>query len=125
VVQEDIKSPVAPVMEPVMNTRVILVKESPKKLLPSNEEKENQFDGGDGNKQTSNQKRFLDIGGGGGGGGGDDDDDDDVVLGANAKSNEILKSGAVFVRQFPSPSHSATELIKGMQYVLTQAIQFQ
>jgi hypothetical protein len=126
-VQEDIKSPVAPIREPGLNTRVILVKESPKKLQPSHEEKENQFDDGDSNKQASNQKGFLDIGGGG-----DDDDDDDVVLGASSGSKEIMKSGAddkhsfeTVVGQFPSPSYSATELIKGMHYILTQAFQFQ
>jgi hypothetical protein len=99
------------------------VKESPKKLQPSHEEKGSQFDDGDSNKQASNQKRFLDIGGG---------DDDDVVLGASSRSREIMKSGAddknsfeKVVGQFPSPSHSATELIKGMHYILTQAFQFQ
>lgn len=121
-VQEDIKSPAAPIVEPVLNTRIILVKESPKKIQPNNEEKENQLDGRDSNKQTSNVKRFVDI------------DGDEVVLVANAKSRESLRSGAddkdsfgsaVIVGQFPSPSHSVTELIKGMYYILTQAVQFQ
>jgi hypothetical protein len=121
-VQEDIKSPGAPIVEPALNTRIILVKESPKKMQPNNEEKENQLDGWDSNKQTSNVKRFVDI------------DGDEVVLVASAKSRESLRSGAddkhfsesaVIVGQFPSPSHSVTELIKGMYYVLTQAVQFQ
>lgn len=105
-IMEDIKSPVAPIVEPVLNTRVILVKESPKKIQPSNEEKENQLDS---DRQTSNVKRFVDI------------DGDEVVLVANAKSRESLRSGtddknsfgsAVIVGQYPSPSHSVTELIK-------------
>jgi hypothetical protein len=120
-VQEDIKSPVAPIVEPVLNTRVILVKESPKKIQPSNEEIESQLDGVGGYKQTSNLKRFLDI------------DGDEVVLVASERSRESLRSGsddknsfgsAVIVGQFPSPTHSVTELIKGMHYILTQAIQF-
>jgi hypothetical protein len=122
-VQEDVKDPVAPIMEQVLNTRLILVKESPKKLQPSNEENENKFYGGDRNKQ----KRVLDIGGG-------DDDDDDVVLVASARIRDILKPGAddnnslgsaVSVGQFPSPSHSATEVIRGMHYILMEGIHFQ
>ncbi|PNF28988.1 hypothetical protein B7P43_G15101, partial [Cryptotermes secundus] len=108
-IMEDIKSPVPPIVEPELNTRVILVKESPKKIQPSNEGKENHFDGWDSNRQTSNVKRFVDI------------DGDEVVLVASARSGESLISGAddknslgsaVIVGEFPSPSHSVTELIK-------------
>jgi hypothetical protein len=97
------------------------VKESPKKIQPSNERKENRLDDWDSNGQTANVKRFIDIGG------------DEVVLVASARSRESVRSGAddnafgnaVIVGQCPSPSHSVTELIKGMHYIITQVIQLQ
>jgi hypothetical protein len=115
-VQEDIKRPAAPIVEMVLDSRVILVKESPKKLQSDGEEKQNPLGGGgDSNKLTGNLERFVDI------------DGNEVVLVASAGSRESLKSGAgekswfgstVIDGQLPSPTHSVAELIKGMHICL-------
>jgi hypothetical protein len=67
-------------VEPVLDSRIILVKESPKKIQPNDEEKQNSLDGGSSNKQTSNVKRFMDI------------DSDEVALVTSAGSRKSLRS---------------------------------
>jgi hypothetical protein len=106
IVQDDMKRPSAPVVEQVLDSRVILVKESPKKIQPSNEDKQNPLDGSESNKLTRDFKRFVDI------------DGDEVELIASAGSRESLRSGAGEKNSLgsavkSSPNHSATELIKG------------
>lgn len=100
------KSPPAVTVEPVLESRVILVKESPKKMQPSNEDKENQLYGTDSNKLTRDLKKFVDI------------DGDEVELIASAGSRESLRSGAgdrsaLGTAAKSSPNHSAKEIIKG------------
>ena len=105
-VQEDMRSPSAPVVEPVLDSRVILVKESPRKIQPSNEDTQNQLDDSDSSKLTRDSKRFVDI------------DGNEVELIASAGSRESLRSGAGEKNPLETsvksgPNRSATEMIKG------------
>jgi len=105
-VQEDMRRPSAPVVEPVLDSRVILVKESPKKIQPSNEDTQNQQDDSDSSKLTRDSKRFVDIEG------------NEVELIASAGSRESLRSGADERNSLETsvksgPNQSATEIIKG------------
>jgi len=104
-VQENMRRPSAPVVEPVPNGRVILVKESPKKIQPCNEDTQNQLDNSDSSKLTRDSKRFVDI------------DGNEVELIASAGSRESLRSGAgeknSLETSVKSPNQSATEIIKG------------
>lgn len=100
------RRPSAPAVEPVLDGRVILVKESPKKIQPSNEDTQNQLDDSDSSKLTRDSKRFVDI------------DGNEVELIASAGSRESLRSGAgeknSLETSFKSgPNQSATEIIKG------------
>ena len=105
-VQEDMRRPSAPVVEPVLDSRIILVKESPTKIQLHNEDKQNQQDDSDSNKLTRDLNRFVDM------------DGNEVELIASAGSRESLRSGAGEKNSSETsvksgPSHSATEIIKG------------
>jgi hypothetical protein len=105
-VQEDMRRPSAPVVEPILDSRIILVKESPKKIQPSNEETQNQLDDSDNSKLTRGLKRYVDI------------DGNEVELVASAGSRESLRSGADEKNSLETsiksgPNHTATEVIKG------------
>lgn len=105
-VQEDMRRPSAPVVETVLDSRIILVKESPKKIQPSNEDKQNQQDDSDSSKLTRDSKRFVDI------------DGNEVELVASAGSRESLRSGAGEKNSLETsvksgPNQGATEIIKG------------
>jgi len=104
-IQEDMRRPSAPIVEPVLDSRVILVKESPKKLQHSNEDTQNQLDDSDSSKLTRESKRFVDI------------DGNEVELIASAGSRESLRSGAgensLETSVKSGPDQSATEIIKG------------
>lgn len=93
------------------------MKESPEKIQPNDEEKQNSLDYGDGNKLTSNVKRFLDI------------DGDEVALVASADNRcytgDNQSGSAAAIGQVPSPSHSITGLIKGMMHMFMEEIHFQ
>jgi hypothetical protein len=118
--QEGTKNAAAPSVEPVLDGRVILVKESPKKIQPNSEE-QNSFAGEDGNKLTNNVKKFMDI------------DGDEVVLVASAGSRKSLRSdagdknwfgSAITVGQVPSPTRSVTGLIKGIHICSSKRFSF-
>jgi len=104
-VQEDMRKPSAPVVEPVLDSRVILVKESPKKIQPSNEDTQNQLGDSDSSKLTRDSKRFVDI------------DGNEVELIASAESRESLRFGtgenSLETSVKSGPDQSATEIIKG------------
>ncbi|XP_021929898.1 uncharacterized protein LOC110834747 isoform X3 [Zootermopsis nevadensis] len=112
---EDTKGPKTPLTEPVLGSRVILVKESPEKIQPNDEEKQNSLDYGDGNKLTSNVKRFLDI------------DGDEVALVASADNRcytgDNQSGSAAAIGQVPSPSHSITGLIKVSDQLESKEVQ--
>jgi hypothetical protein len=105
-VQENMRRPSASVVEPVLDSRVILVKESPRKIQPSNEDTQNQLDDSDSSKLTRDSKRFVDI------------DGNEVELIASGGSRESLRSGAGERNPLETsvksrPNNSATEIIKG------------